>query len=172
MNSSLLLVQHWAKIQYTEPDRYIFSNSSFVSLWNTGFSQSITNLNKIIELSETHENSNYAGVALTLRSWIFTLLTDQYVDIPYSQANNIDKFLTPVYDSQKDVYFGVLEDLKKAQALLDPSGKAIAGDVIYGGKIANWKKFANSLRLRVALRISDREPAKSKAVLDEIAAEG
>lgn len=172
MNSSLLLVQHWAKIQYTEPDRYIFSNSSFVSLWNTGFSQSITNLNKIIELSEEHENPNYQGVALTLRSWIFTLLTDQYGDIPYSQANNIDKFLTPVYDSQKDVYFGVLEDLKKAQALLDPSGKAIAGDVIYAGKIANWKKFANSLRLRVALRIADREPEKSKAVIAEIAAEG
>ncbi len=172
MNSSLLLVQHWAKIQYTEPDRYIFSNSSFVSLWNTGFSQSITNLNKIIELSETQSNPNYKGVALTLRSWIFILLTDQYGDIPYSQANNIDKFLTPVYDSQKDVYFGVLEDLKTAQASLDPSGKAIAGDLIYGGKIANWKKFANSLRLRVALRIADREPAKSKAVIDEIAAEG
>src|SRR4028119_1437543 len=52
MNSSLLLVQHWSKIQYTEPDRYIFSNSSFVSLWNTGFSQSITDLNAIITLAE------------------------------------------------------------------------------------------------------------------------
>src|SRR3954451_23986415 len=46
-NSSLLIIQHWAKIQYTEPDRYIFSNSSFGSLWNTGYAQSITDLNSI-----------------------------------------------------------------------------------------------------------------------------
>jgi hypothetical protein len=171
-NSSLLLVQHWAKIQYTEPDRYIFSNSSFVSLWNTSYSQSITNLNTIINLAEAQGNSNYKGVALVLRSWVFQLLTDAYGDIPYKQAGAIDQYLTPVYNSQKDVYFGLLDDLKTAQAALDPSGKAIAGDVIYNGKIALWKKFANSLRLRIALRIADREPEKSKQILAEIAAEG
>src|SRR3982751_2763712 len=51
MNSSLLFIQQWAKIQYTEEDRFIFTNSSFTSLWSTGYSTSITNLNKIIELS-------------------------------------------------------------------------------------------------------------------------
>lgn len=171
-NSSLLIVQHWAKIQYTEPDRYIFSNSSFVSLWNTGYSQSITNLNTIIKLADAQANSNYKGVALVLRSWVFQLLTDAYGDIPYKQAGNITEYLTPVYDAQKDVYYGLLDDLKVAQAALDPAGKAIAGDVIYGGKIALWKKFANSLRLRIALRIADREPEKAKQVLAEIAAEG
>ncbi|GEO11191.1 SusD/RagB family nutrient-binding outer membrane lipoprotein [Segetibacter aerophilus] len=171
-NSSLLLVQHWAKIQYTEPDRYIFSNSSFVSLWNTGYSQSITNLNTIIKLADAQGNSNYKGVALVLRSWVFQLLTDAYGDIPYKQAGNIDQYLTPAYDTQKDVYFGLLDDLKTAQAALDPAGKALAGDVIYAGKIALWKKLANSLRLRIALRIADREPEKSKQVLAEIAAQG
>jgi hypothetical protein len=171
-NSSLLLVQHWAKIQYTEPDRYIFSNSSFVSLWNTGYSQSITDLNTIIQLADAQGNTNYKGVALVLRSWVFQLLTDAYGDIPYKQAGDINQYLTPAYDLQKDVYFGLLDDLKTAQAALDPAGKAIAGDVIYAGKIALWKKFANSLRLRIALRIADREPEKSKQVLAEIAGEG
>lgn len=172
MNSSLLLIQHWAKIQYTEPDRYIFSNSSFTSLWNTGFAQSITDLNKVIELANTQNHPNYKGVALVLRSWVFTLLTDAYGDIPYKQAGNISQYLTPVYDPQKDVYFGLLDDLKTAQAALDVAGKPILGDVIYKGNIAYWKKFANALRLRIALRIADREPVKAKQVLDEIKNEG
>ena len=172
MDASLLFVQYWAKIQYTDPDRYIYSNSAFQELWTVGYSKSIVNLNQIIKLGEAQGNTNYKGVALVLRSWVFTLLTDAYGNIPYKQAANIDQYLTPGYDTQKDVYFALLDDLKAAQTALDPSGKAIAGDVIYGNNIALWKKFANSLRLRIALRIADREPAKAKQVLADIQAEG
>src|ERR1051325_9913693 len=68
-NSTLLIIQHWAKIQYTKPDRYIFSNSSFTSLWNVAYAQSITNLNTIIKLPDEKVNVNYKNVALILRSW-------------------------------------------------------------------------------------------------------
>lgn len=172
MNSSLLFVQQWAKVQYTEEDRFIYSNSSFTSLWSTLYSSSITGFNKIIEIGETTDNSNYKGVALVLRSWSFLLLTDAYGDVPYSEAGQIKTIVTPAYDKQKDVYFSLLEDLKTAKNTLNPSGKAITGDAIYGGNINNWKKLANSLRLRIALRIIDREPTKAKAVLDEIKADG
>jgi hypothetical protein len=172
LNSSLLFIQHWAKIQYTDPDRYIFNNSSFTSLWKTLYGQSITDLNKVISISTQQQNNNYKGVALTLRSWNFQLLTDEYGDIPYKQAGVIDSFLTPAYDTQRDVYLGLLADLKTAQSLLDPSGPAIQGDPIYGGRIANWKKFVNSLRLRIALRIADQEPALAQQVLTDIQNEG
>lgn len=172
INSSLLFVQHWAKIQYTDPDRYIFSNTDLQDLWNSGYTKGITNLNKLIELADAQQNTNYRGVAKVLRSWTFLLLTDAYGDIPYSQAIQIKQFVTPKYDAQKDVYFGLLDDLKSAQTDLALNGKAIAGDIIYGGKIDRWKKFANALRLRIALRIADREPEKTKAVLAEIATEG
>ncbi|WP_421943530.1 SusD/RagB family nutrient-binding outer membrane lipoprotein [Pedobacter sp.] len=172
MNSSLLFSQHWAKVQYTEEDRFIYSNSSFTSLWSTLYAQSITGFNKIIEIGNSTSNPNYRGVALTLRSWSFLLLTDAYGDIPYSQAGKLNEYITPVYDKQKDVYFGLLDDLKAAKTALDPNGKAIAGDIIYSGNITKWKKFANSLRLRIALRIADKEPAKAKQVLDDIKADG
>ena len=167
-NSSLLIVQHWAKIQYTEPDRYIFSNSSFTSLWNTGYAQSITNLNTIIQLPDEKANVNYKNVALIVRSWVFSLLTDAYGDIPYKQAGDIKNSLTPAYDTQKDVYFGLLDELKKASAALTTTGNAISGDVIYSGKIDRWKKFANALRFRIALRIADREPEKAKQTINEV----
>jgi len=172
LNSSLLFIQHWAKIQYTDPDRYIFNNSSFTSLWKSLYGQSITDLNKVISIGTQQQNNNYKGVALTLRSWTFQILTDAYGDIPYKQAGNIDSFLTPAYDPQRDVYLGLLSDLKTAQNLLDPAGPAIAGDPIYGGKIANWKKFVNALRLRIALRIADQEPTLAKQVLTDIQGEG
>ena len=172
MDASLLFVQHWAKIQYTDPDRYIYTNSAFQELWTVGYSKSIVNFNQIIKLADAQSNPNYKGVALVLRSWVFMLLTDAYGDIPYKQAASIDQYLTPAYDAQKDVYAALLDDLKTAQALLNTSGKAIAGDIIYGNNIALWKKFTNSLRLRIALRIADRDPDKAKQILTETQAEG
>jgi hypothetical protein len=172
MDASLLFVQNWSKIQYTDPDRYIYSNSSFQELWTTAYTKGITNFNEIIRLADVQSNPNYKGVALVLRSWTFSLLTDAYGDIPYKQAANIKEFLTPAYDKQRDVYFALLDDLEAAQASLNASGPVIAGDIIYNGNIGKWKKFANSLRLRIALRIADREPEKAKQILADIQAEG
>ena len=170
-NATLLIVQHWAKIQYTEPDRYIFSNSSFTSLWNTAYAQSITNLNTIINLPDGKANANYKAVALVLRSWVFSLLTDAYGNIPYSQSGKISETLTPIYDNQEDVYLGLLDDLKNASTALNAGGDAITGDIIYSGNIGRWKKFANALRFRIALRIADRDADKSKQVISEAIAD-
>ena len=163
-NSSLLFVQQWAKIQYAEPDRYDVSNTSFITLWNTGYSTLITDLNTILGFTDQQANSNFKGIALTLRSWTFLLLTDAYGDIPYKEAG---LKVTPAYNTQKEVYLGLLEDLKQAQILLNTSNGAVTGDLVYKGDVAKWKKFVNSLRLRIALRISDREPALAKQVVIE-----
>ncbi|MDR2273794.1 MAG: SusD/RagB family nutrient-binding outer membrane lipoprotein [Sphingobacterium sp.] len=169
--SSLLFVQHWARIQYTDPDRYIFTNNDFNEGWSTWYSKSINQLKIIQKLASSTGNDNYKGVALVLQSWVFSLLTDAYGEIPYSEAGDIDKFLTPRYDTQETVYKGLLNDLKNAQSLLNADGEAIQGDIIYGGKIINWKQFANSLRLRFALRIADRLPDLAKTTLQEVAVE-
>src|SRR5882762_7683608 len=64
LNASLLFIQHWAKIQYTDPDRYILNNSSFTTLWSTLYGQSITDLNKVISVADQQQNPNYKAVAL------------------------------------------------------------------------------------------------------------
>ncbi|WP_456312335.1 SusD/RagB family nutrient-binding outer membrane lipoprotein [Pseudomonas shirazensis] len=158
-DSSLLFVQHWAKIQYTEPDRYDVSNTSFTTLWNTGYATLITDLNTILNFPDQQANPNYKGIALTLRSWTFLLLTDAYGNIPYKEAG---QKIIPAYDTQKEVYTGLLEDLKQAQSLLSTANGTVTGDLAYKGDIAKWKKLVNSLRLRIALRISDKEPALAK----------
>jgi hypothetical protein len=162
--STLLFVQHWAEIQYATEDRYELSNTSeqVTTLWNTGYATLITDLNTILDFPDETANLNYKGVALTLRSWVYLLLTDAYGDIP---CGEVGKSLIPAYDTQKDVYVGLLSDLTQAAGQLNVANGSIAGDVVYNGDIAKWKKFANSLKLRIALRIADREDALAQQTI-------
>lgn len=167
-NPTNLFVQYWAAIQYTDQDRYIFTNTSFQGIWTTLYSGSIVNLNKIMDLADQQDSPNYKGVALVVRSWAYCLLTDAFGNIPYSESIQIQEHIAPKYDTQQEIYSGLLSDLKTAQSLLDPNGPEIDGDIIYNGNISLWKKLDNALRLRIALRIADREPEKAGAVIDEI----
>ena len=89
-------------------------------------------------------------------------LTNCIGDVPYSEAaDDIDQ---PKYDTQKDIYYTIFDELKDAVSKLDESSANNVGsyDLIYGGDAAKWKKFANSIRLRMAVRISDVDAAKAK----------
>ncbi|WP_343673386.1 SusD/RagB family nutrient-binding outer membrane lipoprotein [Chitinophaga sp.] len=171
METSLLYVQYWAKIQYTDPDKYIPAATSIQTIWNNFYAQGIEDFTTLIQLGDTLHNPNYQAVGIIMRSWIFQVLTDLYGDVPYSQTANIEKYLTPKYDNQRDIYIGLLAELKTAVSLINTSGDAIGGDVLYSGDMNKWKKFANSLRLRIALRIADQEFDAAKAVFDEIGAD-
>lgn len=162
-NSTLLWVQHWAKIQYTEPDCYDVNNSSFSSVWDTGYATLIANLTAIIH-SELG-NDNYKGVATVWRSWSYLLLTNLFGDIPYSEYG---QSVTPVYDSQEAVLRGLLEELQTAENLLSVSGDPIQGDLIYNNDILRWKKLSKSLRLRIALQIGDRDEATAKRIISAL----
>ncbi|MEZ2445459.1 SusD/RagB family nutrient-binding outer membrane lipoprotein [Chitinophaga sp. RCC_12] len=172
METSLLYIQYWAKIQYPDPDRYIPASTNIQTVWNNFYAQGIADFTKLAELGDTLHNPNYKAVGIIMRSWIFQVLTDLYGDIPYTQAGNIDKYLTPVYDSQRVVYRGLLAELKNAVNTISPSDNPILGDSLLAGNMNGWKKFANGLRSRIALRLADRDPAAAKAVFAELAAEG
>lgn len=172
MDGSLLYVQYWSKIQYTDADRYIAGAAGTQTVWSNFYAQGIEDFTTLAQLGDSLHNPNYKAVAVIMRSWIFQQLTDLYGDIPYKQAGQIANYLTPVYDSQKDVYAGLLAELKGAVATLTPGSNNIDGDILLGGDITRWKQFANCLRLRIALRIADRDNAAAKAVFDEVTAAG
>ncbi|WP_044170497.1 SusD/RagB family nutrient-binding outer membrane lipoprotein [Flectobacillus major] len=169
METTTLFVQHWAKIQYTDVDKYVVNPTNVQNIWTNYYTQSLNDYAEVIKIGQKTNNPNYQAVGLILQSWSFQILTELYGNIPYSQALNIDQYLTPQYDEQKDVYAGVLANLKKASDLIDLNSNPIKGDVIYNGNLSRWKKFANSLRLRVALRIADRDPQTAKTVIAEVA---
>jgi hypothetical protein len=103
-------------------------------------------------------NANQIAIARIMKAYIFWDLTDKYGDMPYSEALQGVANLTPKYDKQKDIYEDLLKELTQANAQFDVSGVPVQGDLIYGGSVAKWKKFSNSLRMLMSLRLSKRYP--------------
>ncbi|TGE22976.1 SusD/RagB family nutrient-binding outer membrane lipoprotein [Hymenobacter metallicola] len=168
-DGGLLIVQHWAKAQYTEEDRYQFRDGSYQSIWDGFYANGLQDFNYLVKQGETTNNPNLQAVGLIMRSYFFSVLTDVYGDIPYSQALRLqENIITPKYDRQEDVYKGLLADLKRASSLVDASGSSVGGDIIYGGDMDHWKRFANSLRLRLAMRISDANEALTRTEVAEL----
>ena len=97
---------------------------------------------------------DYEAVALTLQAYMFSILTDAYGDVPYTEAGRAeaDNIFAPAYDRQEDIYAGLLADLDRANSLF--TGATVAGDNLYGGDTDKWRRFANSLRVRLLMRAS------------------
>lgn len=152
-----LLVQYTAKIQFVNEDRYLWGEKN--GIWSNVYGN-MRNVQNMIDLasSNTPVQQNYLGVALILKSWLFSLATDAYGDIPYSEAvkAKTNGIYLPKYDTQEEIYAGLLADLKKANDILGTSNEAISGDILFNGSIVKWKKLANSLRLRLLMRLSKK----------------
>ncbi len=103
-------------------------------------------------------NNNQIGIARILKAFLFWQTTDRWGDIPYSQALKGASNFTPKYDLQEEIYFDMIKELKEAAAGFD-IGAPIKGDIIYNGNMDKWKKFANSLRLIMAVRMTKAYPA-------------
>lgn len=123
-----------------------------------------------MRLAKIEENDNLYAAALTFKAYNAQKTTDMWGDIPYSEAFQLEKgALYPKYDKQEDVYNTILAELKSAADLFNVQGKAIgAGDFFLKGDISKWRKFCNSLRLRVAIRMSSADAAKAKIAIGEI----
>jgi len=178
IDAAELYVQHFTRNIYSnEGDNYEVSPALVANNWKGLYNDALLNFQRIIIQSGPegiNPNTNYEGVALVMRSWVFSLLTDMYGAIPYSEAiagTSENPIYTPKYDSMEQVYAGLLNDLKVANEKLAVNGPAIAGDILYSGDILKWKKFANSLRLRLANRQAAKKPAESKAIMAEILAD-
>lgn len=126
----------------------------------------LRNVKLIYENSQKDDNLFFRAVALTMRSFIFGLMTDLFGDIPYSEALKATTgSYFPAYDEQKNVYKGILEDLKEADRLLSnlsPSdGINATTDVMFKGDSQKWRKFTNALRLRYVLRVIEKKSEMS-----------
>lgn len=155
-----MVMQHMMATRNTGTDQY--SWTSFNGVWNNGYS----NLRNVYELEKNairNEEPNYEGIALVLKTLIFSRLTDSYGDIPYFDAiKGMEGIYTPAYDTQEQIYAAMIEDLKRANELLDPASGSVFGDILYNGDLYKWKKFANSLRLRLLLRQSAKVDVSSE----------
>lgn len=181
---SMLWAQYWAQNNYTDEDRYNIRQNVNDGYWRTIYTIMV-DLNEIIELNQNPDkkdllsaygaNENQIASARILRAWVFQHLTDLYGDIPYFEALKAksDRVFLPPYDKQSDIYPAIIQELTEAAAQIDVTKAGwTQGDIIYKGDMTKWKKFANSLKLRMALRMKKADPTNAQKYIDEAIAGG
>ena len=155
--------QYWSSNQYSNESRYQYRETTANGAWASFYAGPLQDLQTIIDLNSGDNAADYVGygdngnqiaVAKILQAWTFQHLTDAFGDIPMSAALKGGDDTAPAYDSQADVYTGLLTLLDDAMASMT-SGSGPQGDQVYGGNMDQWMKFANSLKLRVAMRMAD-----------------
>ncbi len=167
-------------MQHTQKDGWSGSHNSYEwtdQSWNSYYSILRNNdelYRKGVDLGlEFHQ-----GMALVMKSYVFGLITDLWGDAPYSsalqgEAGGADN-IKPAFDSQADIYAGILADLEAANTLLSKNQDAYSDispgqDVLFRGDVRKWRQFANSLALRYYMRLSEKDPSTAQAGIEKIA---
>ncbi len=126
--------------------------------WLAGYNSNLTAYTNFVKEGGTLENSKYYAISLIMKGLYYQRFTDTFGMVPYSQASNPD-IVTPEFDTQLTIYKGILADLDEAISLIGSDATTGSGvdlltdnDLFFNGDLQAWKKLANSLKLRIALR--------------------
>lgn len=150
---SALMAQYAAKIVFTGFDLFDWGSNS--GHWNELY-YAARNCNNLSDIG--HEG--YQAVSMTLQALIFHQLVDNWGDVPYTEAlqGKIESNYTPVYDNGEAIYTQILAKLDAANDLYAANTAAINGDLLNDGDLSLWRKFNNSLMLRLYMRMSEKNP--------------
>ncbi|KLT64682.1 SusD/RagB family nutrient-binding outer membrane lipoprotein [Pedobacter sp. BMA] len=144
--------QYFSQSQYPDAMLYSLNQAGFTGNYS-GILYDLQN----IQLENKSNNQNQ--VAKILQQYVFWQITDQWGDVPYSQALKGIAVNAPAYDTQEAIYKGMITALTSAATSFD--GSAITGDVIYNGDAASWRRVANSLRIIMSIQLSKKYPGAS-----------
>lgn len=138
-------------------------NDMMRPIWDKLYSVSIKNL--VDAIGRTEDRPNLNAVLRIHKVYLMSVLTDTYGDVPYFEAGKAGETATPKYDAQKDIYYDFFTELEACIAQLQAGGSdVVTGDVTaFNGDTKQWARYANSLRLRYAMRIAEVDPAKAQA---------
>ncbi|WP_299568143.1 SusD/RagB family nutrient-binding outer membrane lipoprotein [uncultured Pedobacter sp.] len=162
LNRCLRLTHELMQVHVTLSDgdeihRYVIRPQESDYMWNNWYLQ-LTNIKDIYKGGDVINSKAFMGISLVLDAWVSSLLTDVYGDVPYFDANKgRDHVLQPRFDKQKDIYQDLFKKLEEANELFKTAGdKEVEDkmDPIFAGDITKWRKFGNSLYLRLLLRVS------------------
>jgi hypothetical protein len=152
-------VQHLSYLGGTseEDGRYNLTGASFREEWN-GPMRLIKDVNQLKQIAKASSQPQYEAIGHIMKVYILSLMSDAYGDIPYEEAGmgNVQGLEFARYQSQQEVYTQMLADLETANQLLKnlPSTATITRDILFNGNATLWRKFANSLKVRILMRES------------------
>ena len=177
-----VLVQHTAGVanQVAAYDVF-FLDGAFDNQWNSEIYGGAINNMRILIKDYSSTSPAFSGIAKLQMAYIFSIATDLWGDVPYSQAGKGLEFETPRFDKQEDIYQGNtslsiqslfdlvkdgLSDLTKPSAIT-PNG---VSDLVYNGDLTRWSRMGNALLLKLAIQISNKNPALAKSTIESVLA--
>lgn len=163
------LIQQMSSIDATfyKGSFYTFLGEINSAFFDNSYTNAVKSIVNLIDVAQKDpKNVNVLSMARILKVMEFSRTTDMYGDIPYSEAGKgfIDNNFAPKYDAQKDIYMDMLNELDQAGKAFDAT-KYIpkAADYIYAGDLDKWKRAANTLMLRLAMRMQKADPANAQS---------
>lgn len=168
-------IQHLASLSnYFYGDKYLRNPGG----WGAYFDRAYTSQVKYaVDLYQSTLNrpgySNLHQISRIMKALVFERLTDVYGDVPYSEAGvgYYNRIYSPKYDRQQDIYADLLKEVEQATDSLDENGDKPGGDVFYSRKedqIATWKRFGNTLLLRIAMRLTKVDPQRAQTYVNKV----
>ncbi|HET9949367.1 MAG TPA: SusD/RagB family nutrient-binding outer membrane lipoprotein, partial [Longimicrobiales bacterium] len=159
--------QHIGQPVYNDEDFYVPRSGIPNVIWDEMYF-ALADLKEAQRLAEEAGNDNIWAAAEVMSVYGFMILTDYFGDIPYSEALQLtpeggETF--PAYDSQADIYPDLIARLEAAEDMFDPTALVDWGDFdpIYQGDVEGWRLFANSLQLRLSMRMANAAPTEAAA---------
>lgn len=180
LNNNRLWVQHWQETTYPDESNYDQVTRSIPdNHWRIMYRDVLNNLkeaNRIIGETNSDitnaQKPNKLAITEILSVYAYSNLVETYGDIPYQEALDIDNLL-PKYDDAKTIYIDLIDRLNTALTSLNSErGFDVADDMIYGGDVESWRKFANSLKLRMGMVLADDDLTVSREVVESAYADG
>ena len=165
-----LFIQHVAEYQYPDEDAFNIRPSTIDSYWQTFYSGPLEDLKQAYIQSQAIGDSARVAATLTMRAYLYHNMTDIWGDIPFSEANRGNEgIIKPKYDKQAMIYDSLLVELARAERIATGPGAGFGGsDPIYDGDAEKWRRFAGSLRARLAMRISNVNPTRAATELNAV----
>ncbi|MGI9526764.1 MAG: SusD/RagB family nutrient-binding outer membrane lipoprotein [Weeksellaceae bacterium] len=167
VNDNSQLMQIILKTDNLIDQPYLFELQENIGngFWNEYYS-ALINIKEMENKAIEDEKPNYEAIALTLKAYAFAQLTDVFGDIPMEEALKAEEgIIYPKFSEQSVIYEKILEDLKRANELYDVDTPLVySNDILFNNNVMSWKKFTNSLRLRLLLRISNRKDTYAEMV--------
>jgi hypothetical protein len=167
-------VNHWAMATYQDEAQYNFTTRNIPQAWWTRFYRDVlkdlTEAAKLIDADaflDAGIKQNQLAIIEITQVYAYSVLVNTFGDIPYKAALDADN-LFPVYDDAKTVYADLLKRLADAISKLKTTSSsfATADDILYGGSVAAWTRFAYTLQFKMGMMLADVDNATAKALVE------
>jgi Formylmethanofuran dehydrogenase subunit B len=188
LNIFRLVSQHWTETTYTDESNYSLNTRNIPNAWwgtlYTGYGvagtvsdqpyymgilKNLDEAKKLVpkDVPDAAVQKNQIAIIDMLQVYGYSILVNTFGNVPYSQALDYNN-LFPKYDDAKTIYVDLLKRLDADINAINTSSLAFSAtaDLLYGGNVSNWKKFGNSLKMKLGIILSDSDPALAKSTVE------